>query len=295
MKKILILSGKGGTGKTTVASAFIHLLNSKSYADCDVDAPNLHILNRQQCEPETEEYCAMPKAAADRSLCSGCGLCGEKCRFGAISYDGEGKAVINSFMCEGCGVCEYVCPQKAVRTEQVVSGYTYRYNCGDESDPEIPAFSTARLKMGEGASGKLVSKVKSNMKQLDDESIAVIDGSPGIGCPVIASVSGVDFVLVVTEPSVSGISDLKRIVKTLKHFGTPHGVCVNRWDINPEKTEEIEKFCNEENIMVAGRIPFDEEAVKCVNRGISIADTDCAAGKEVRKILQETLKILENR
>ena len=291
MKKILILSGKGGTGKTTVASSFIHLLNVKSYGDCDVDAPNLHITNPQTIQPITEEFLGLPKANVNNEKCVMCGKCMEHCNFDAISIKNN-KIDISQFMCEGCGVCEYICPADAITLGNVVSGLTETYNCGDDSDDNLPSFSTAKLKTGEGASGKLVSQVKSNMKVLGDDDIAIIDGSPGIGCPVIASISGVDMALIVTEPSVSGISDLKRLVNALNHFGTKHAVCVNRYDINKEKTEEIEKYLAENNIQMVGKIPFDKAASLAVNQGKSIVDIDCLAGTEVRKILDNVLEIL---
>ena len=290
MKKILILSGKGGTGKTTVASSFIHLLDARSYGDCDVDAPNLHITNPQKTEPVVEDFYGLPKAQVDNSRCVKCGACVEKCNFDAITFDGEIK--INQFMCEGCGVCEYLCAAGAIRLGDIVSGKTYTYNCGDDSDDNEPSFSTARLKTGEGASGKLVSQVKSNMKVLGDDDIAIIDGSPGIGCPVIASISGVDMALIVTEPSVSGMSDLKRIINALEHFSTKHAVCINRYDINREKTAEIEEFLKENNVEMVGKIPFDKAASQAVNSGKSIVDIDCTAGKEVVHILDRVLELL---
>ena len=291
MKKILILSGKGGTGKTTVASSFIHLLDAKSYADCDVDAPNLHITNPQKTQPVVEDFWGLPKAQVDNEKCVMCGSCMEKCMFDAISEQ-NGKININQFMCEGCGVCEYVCPADAIELHEVVSGTTFTYNCGEGSDDSLPAFSTASLKMGEGASGKLVSQVKSNMKVLGDDDIAIIDGSPGIGCPVIASISGVDMALIVTEPSVAGMSDLKRLIDALDHFGTKYAVCINRYDINREKSMEIEKFLEENQIKMVGKIPFDKMASRAVNEGKSIVDIPCEAGQEVRKILDKVLEIL---
>ena len=293
MKKILILSGKGGTGKTTVASSFIHLLDAKSYGDCDVDAPNLHITNPQKTEPEEKDFEGLPKAKINNDNCVMCKECIKRCNFDAISIV-NGKININQFMCEGCGVCEYVCPGQAITLGNVVSGKTYTYNCGEDSDDSLPSFSTARLKMGEGASGKLVSQVKSNMKVLGDDDIAIIDGSPGIGCPVIASISGVDMALIVTEPSVSGMSDLKRIISALDHFKTKHAVCINRYDINTEKTVEIEEYLKENNIDMVGRIPFDKTASAVVNEGKSIVDIDCPAGQEVRKILDRVLEILDD-
>ena len=291
MKKILILSGKGGTGKTTVASSFIHLLDVMSYGDCDVDAPNLHITNPQKIEPLRDDFWGLPKAQIENEKCLMCGQCMEKCNFDAISIV-DGKVNINQFMCEGCGVCEYVCPANAISLGNVISGETWTYNCGENSDDTLPAFSTASLKMGEGASGKLVSQVKSNMKVLGDNDIAIIDGSPGIGCPVIASISGVDMALIVTEPSVSGMSDLKRLVKALDHFGTKYAVCINRYDINREKSFEIEEYLKENNIEMVGKIPFDPMASRAVNQGLSVVDIPCHAGTEVRKIVDKVLEIL---
>lgn len=292
MQKILILSGKGGTGKTTVASSFIHLLDAKSYGDCDVDAPNLHITNPQKVEPVEKDFEGLPKAKINNEACVLCGECIKRCNFDAISIK-DGKIYINQFMCEGCGVCEYVCGKQAISLGNVISGKTYTYNCGDNSDDNLPSFSTATLKMGEGASGKLVSQVKSNMKVLKKDDIAIIDGSPGIGCPVIASISGVDMALIVTEPSVSGMSDLMRIINALNHFGTKYAVCINRFDINKEKTLEIEEYLKKNNIEMVGKIPFDKAASSVVNEGMSIVDIDCSAGYEVRKILDRVLEILE--
>ncbi len=236
MKRLLILSGKGGTGKTTTAAAFIRFSGARAVADCDVDAPNLHLVMEQRTEPAVTEFLGGQKAAIDGTRCSGCGICMEHCRFHAVQMEG-GLCRINEYACEGCGVCEYVCPEKAISLNTDVAGERKFYQ--DEG-----VFSTAVLKMGRGNSGKLVTEVKMAMlKHAPDTEISVTDGSPGIGCPVMASVSGMDLVLVVAEPSLSGISDLKRLVKTAETFQTRLAVCVNKWVVSPEHTRELEGFC----------------------------------------------------
>ena len=235
MKQLLILSGKGGTGKTTIASAFIKLSVAKAYADCDVDAPNLHLIMAQNSEPERTDYFGMPKAEIDVDKCIECGLCKENCRFDAISDENGFK--VDSFACEGCGVCEAVCPADAVSLKPAVAGELMLYADNNK------VFSTAQLKMGSGTSGKLVTEVKKQMKTVAsaDTKLAIIDGSPGIGCPVIASLSGVNMVLIVAEPSISGISDMERIIKTAETFRTKIGVCINKHDTNSANTEKIEE------------------------------------------------------
>lgn len=285
MKQLLILSGKGGTGKTTVAGAFIRLSGAKAYADCDVDAPNLHLLMHRAEEPETTDYYGLPKAEIDAGLCVGCGRCAENCRFDAITADGGYRVL--PYACEGCAVCEAVCPAGAVSLKPAIAGELRLYTGGGE------VFSTAKLKMGSGTSGKLVTEVKKQMKSAAaDVPLAVIDGSPGIGCPVIASVSGTDMVLVVAEPSLSGISDMERVLKTAAMFHTKTAVCVNKYDINPENTGKIEAFCRAEGIPFVGRIPFDPAAVKAVNDGLTVADVDCAAGRAVGEVFHSTMALL---
>ncbi|HQN68937.1 MAG TPA: 4Fe-4S binding protein, partial [Anaerolineaceae bacterium] len=219
MKQVLILSGKGGTGKTTVASAFIKLSNAKAYADCDVDAPNLHLISDWQTEPKRSDYFGLDKAQIDPQLCVQCDACRQNCRFDAI-IAGESYQV-NPYACEGCGVCAYVCPAQAIKMVPSVDGDLMLYADAEKT------FSTAQLKMGSGTSGLLVTQVKKQMKEhATDADLAFIDGSPGIGCPVIASLSGVDMVLVVAEPSISGISDMQRIIHTAARFGVKIAVCI---------------------------------------------------------------------
>jgi len=286
MKQLLILSGKGGTGKTTIAAAFIRFSQAKAYADCDVDAPNLHLITEHKHAPERKDYYGLPKAEIDKDKCVECGLCRLSCRFEAIS-DINGYCV-NPFACEGCAVCEAVCPAGAITLIPAVAGELALYS-GDDS-----IFSTACLKMGSGTSGKLVSEVKKQLFDAvrQDIELTVIDGSPGIGCPVIASMSGVDMVLIVAEPSLSGMSDMERIIKTAEIFRTKTAVCINKYDSNPEISEKIEEYCKSKNIPFAGRIPFDHQAVKAVNRGVTIADIDCPSGRAAREVYESVAGIM---
>lgn len=285
MKKLLILSGKGGTGKTTTAAAFIRFAKAKAIADCDVDAPNLHIVIPPETEPERFSFAGAEKARIDPAICTGCGLCAKHCRFDALE-ERDGVCRVRETACEGCGVCAYVCPAKAVTLEEDVAGEQFLYR-GET------VFSTAMLKMGRGSSGKLVSNVKLAMaKAAPKKGLAVIDGSPGIGCPVIASVSGVDMVLIVAEPSRSGLSDLERLLKTIRVFETKTAVCVNKWDASPENTAEIERFCVKRRIPFVGKIPYDKSASAAVNQGLSLADVDCPARDALRDIFEQTSKLL---
>jgi MinD superfamily P-loop ATPase len=285
MKQLLILSGKGGTGKTTIAGAFIFLSKAKACADCDVDAPNLHLISHPSRPPERADYFGMPKARIDSDKCIGCGDCLSHCRFDAIEAGTSFR--VKPFACEGCGVCAAVCPAGAISMEPAVAGELSLYR----EDSRV--FSTAKLVMGSGTSGKLVTEVKKRMASAaENAELAVIDGSPGIGCPVIASISGVDMVLIVAEPSLSGISDMERIVKTAETFRTKTVVCVNKADVNPAKTEEIRTFCGENRIPFAGVIPFDPEAVKAVNSGKSIAEADCPSGQAVRSVYGKVMNLL---
>lgn len=285
MKRLLILSGKGGTGKTTVSAALVALSQAKAVADCDVDAPNLHLVMPPTQTPQTTPFFGGDKAQVDSALCMGCGACQRHCRFHGIGVY-QGKAVVNVVSCEGCGVCQWVCPAKAVTMVPDVAGTRLLYQ-------GQPVFSTATLKMGRGNSGKLVTDVKLAMlKHAPDCDLAILDGSPGIGCPVMASVSGMDLVLVVAEPSQSGLSDLKRLVQTVETFQTPLVVCINKYDTSPESTALIQAFCQTQDIAVVGQIPFDPEAVHAVNAGRTIVDTDCPAGQAVQALYQTVMEYI---
>lgn len=263
MKQLVILSGKGGTGKTTVAASFIALAQNKAFADCDVDAPNLHLIHAKGLNPIQEDFYGYQKAVKHEEYCIACGICEDLCQFGAIR---NGK--VNQYECEGCGVCEAVCPsqradgRKAIALEKNISGKTLLY-INNES-----VFSSAELKMGNGASGKLVTQVRKNLYQsMRGQEIVIIDGSPGIGCPVIASVTGADLVLVVAEPTVSGMHDMERIAETAGKFDATCVMCINKFDVNLVNALKIEKYCGQQNILMAGRIPFDPQVIEAANTG----------------------------
>ena len=286
MKQLLILSGKGGTGKTTFTSAMIRLAATQVFADCDVDAPNLHLLNAVNESADTSDFVGMQKAIIHRSLCINCGRCQENCRFGAIELRDD-KYRVNRYACEGCAVCLEICPARAIEMIDAVAGDLLLYKEGHY-------FSTAQLRMGSGTSGKLVSEVKRQLKAYDGKAaITIIDGSPGIGCPVIASISGVDMVLVVAEPSLSGFSDMTRIIKTTRHFGTKVAVCVNKVDINSDISRQILTYCQENHIPYVGSVPYDREVPRLLNQGLTILDEPCIAGDHIKEVYHKTRALIE--
>lgn len=250
MKQLVVLSGKGGTGKTTITASFAVLARNVVIADCDVDAPDLHLLLHPQIM-ETYKFKGSKLAVVDKTKCVNCGLCKDACKFNAISDTFE----IDPFLCEGCGVCVVVCQQKAIRLEEKICGYAY------VSKTMYGPMSHARLNPGEANSGKLVTLVRQNAKKIAEKenyNLVIIDGPPGIGCPVIASVSGVDVGLLVAEPTMSGIHDLKRVLELLNHFDVSPFVCINKYDINEDNTERILRFCEKNRVRVVGKVPFDQ-------------------------------------
>ena len=284
MKKVLVLSGKGGTGKTTVSAALIELLDLKAYADCDVDAPNLHLVVDLQGEPETRPFYGMDKAWIDPEKCTGCGLCARECVFSAIERDeATGMYQVDPFHCEGCALCEALCPVQGVQMVEDQTGDLKLYI-------QDKVFSTAQLKTGSGNSGLLVSEVKKQMDQSARTELALIDGSPGIGCPVIASISGVDLVLLVAEPSLSGLKDLERVIKTGQIFGVKMVLCVNRYDENLDKTEAIESFARTQGVEILGRIPYDPLVIKAINTGHNIAQMPGPAQEALQTIAGQLQK-----
>ncbi len=286
MKKLLLLSGKGGTGKTTTAAAFAKFSQAKALADCDVDAPNLHLLFGKEPPTRSTPFAGSEKAYIQPELCIGCGRCLQYCRFHALSLV-EGKASINEYFCEGCGVCAQVCPHVAPRLIEDVAGQQLLYQ-------QERTFATASLKMGRGNSGKLVTAVKTSLFHYAPVcDLAIIDGSPGIGCPVLASMSGVDLVLLVAEPSLSGLSDVKRLVQTAQGLNTKLALCINKYDSSPQHTAALEAFCKEQQLPLVGRIPYDATASQAINQGLSLADFHCPAQLALQAAYVEVLKLLE--
>jgi MinD superfamily P-loop ATPase len=281
MRQITVLSGKGGTGKTSLTASFAVLANNAIVADCDVDAPDLHLLLHPQ-PIETLQFWGSKLAVIDPEKCVKCGLCQPQCRFNAITDE----ILVDTVACEGCGVCVAVCPQKAViLTERI---------CGSAFISKISHgyMSHALLNPGEANSGKLVTLVRQNAKNLVAKhclSLVLIDGPPGIGCPVIASISGVDAALIVTEPTMSGIHDLKRVLQLLNHFNLPCYVCVNMYDVNFDNTEKIESFCRKNSVQVVGRIPFDPQVTEAMVNGKTIVEYSpkSRAALEIKRIFEK--------
>ena len=264
MKQLTILSGKGGTGKTTITASLAVLARNAVLADCDVDAPDLHMLLHPEVI-KTREFKGSKIAVIDKTKCVNCGLCREKCRFDAITEAIE----VDPVACEGCGVCAAICPEDAITLVERVSGYAYI------SKTKYGFMAHALLSPGEANSGKLVTLVRHNAKiksEKENNNLIIIDGPPGIGCPVIASVTGADVGLVVTEPTMSGIHDLQRALQLIAHFNVTPLVCVNMCDINKDNTDKILRFCEENSIEVVGRIPFDLKVTEAMVNGKTIVE-----------------------
>jgi len=249
VKQLTVISGKGGTGKTSITAAFASLADNAVLADCDVDAADLHLILKPEIK-KTMGFHGLKLACIDKDQCIDCKKCYDSCRFGAI--DEEITLIKES--CEGCGVCEYVCPVDAITMVDRDSGFAYI------SETRFGPMAHAVLKTAEEASGKLVTVVRKNAKKLAEEKkkdMIIIDGPPGIGCPVIASLTGVDLVLIITEPTLSAIHDLERILGVAHHFEIPAVVCINKYDINLDNTKRIEQYCKNNGIKVVGKLPYD--------------------------------------
>ncbi|MFA9463136.1 MAG: ATP-binding protein [Velocimicrobium sp.] len=251
---IAVLSGKGGTGKTTVVAALSELIKKVIKVDCDVDAPNLYLFYKGM-DIEKKNFYAGKKAKINKNLCIDCEICEEVCKFGAIK-----NCVVDSFACEGCGACTIVCPKNAISFVEDKAADTFL----TKTDKGI--ISRARMGIGSDGSGKLVTYLRKNAERFSkDSEITIIDGSPGIGCSVIASITETDVALIVTEPTKSGLDDLKRILKLAERFETQVMICVNKYDINLEMTSQIEDYASEKKLIVVGKIPFDKKVMESVN------------------------------
>jgi MinD superfamily P-loop ATPase len=273
MKQLVILSGKGGTGKTSVAAAFAHLAhNGQSpiqavLADADVDAANLELVLSPECIA-THDFTGGSVAIIDQERCDGCGICEQVCRFEAVIPPASGAAqfvyTIDPIACDGCAACVYQCPEDAIHMEPQIVGQWYR------SESCYGPLYHADLYPAQENSGKLVTLVKQNARlhALDNNShMVIVDGPPGIGCPVIAAAAGADLALVVTEPSAAGIHDLRRALQTTSHFRIPTWVVINKADIYPQGTAEIEAICADSGIEIVGQIPFDETVTEAMMNG----------------------------
>ena len=256
INEIVVISGKGGTGKTTLTASLVPYFKDVVIADCDVDAPDLKILFEGDTKI-TEAFVGMKKAIIDEAICIKCGKCYEKCKFGAI----DAEININIPKCEGCGVCEFVCPVSAIKMEDAVVGDLF------VSDTDYGTMVHAKLIPGEETSGKLVSQVRKRAKQIAKEqgkNTILVDGSPGVACNVISSITGAKKVIIVTEPTLSGLHDLERVYKVSQKFRLKALVVVNKYDLSLEMTEKIEEYCKANSIAMALKIPFDKRMVKAV-------------------------------
>ncbi len=282
MKQIVVISGKGGTGKTVVTAAFAALAKNKVMVDCDVDAADLHLLLHPDIK-ERHEFRSGQSAVIDKKLCKECGKCVSVCRFSAIRTD----YMIERYSCEGCAFCRHICPQGAIRMEENVAGEWFL------SDTEYGPFVHAKLGIAQENSGKLVAKIRQIAKDVSEKKsleYVIIDGPPGIGCPVIASLSGVDCALIVTEPTLSGLHDAQRVMEVARHFNIPVKLAVNKYDLNTAVTEKIEAFCREIGIPVIGKIPFDKTVVEALVEGKTIVEYAASTAADEVKNIWEVLR-----
>lgn len=282
MKQITIISGKGGTGKTTIASNLIKMAHDHVAVDADVDAANLHILLEPKVEKK-EDFIGGAVAKVNET-CIKCGKCEELCRFDAIS-DSTTAIKIDTLKCEGCGVCEYICPVNAIELIKEKQGEFY------VSTTNFCRLVHARLNPGAENSGLLVTRVRNAAEDIaysQNKKLIIIDGAPGIGCPVIASLNGVDYALIVIEPTLSGISDFKKIYEVAKFFNIKAFVIINKFDINTENTAEIEKFCQSNDVEIIGKISYDEMVPKILAQKKFIIDfPDSTAGAEIKQLYEK--------
>ncbi len=283
MKQIAVVSGKGGTGKTSIVASLAALARGRAvYADCDVDAPDLHII-LQPAVVVRREFFGIKRAIIDGSKCTQCGSCLDACRFAAIA-----EFQVSPALCEGCGVCKLVCPAEALEMRESLAGYAYI------SSTRFGPLVHAELFPGEEASGKLVAMVRETARDLAKSrklDLILIDGSPGIGCPVIASLTGVDLALVVTEPTITGEHDLDRILDVSAHFGIKTAVCINKYDLNPAGSRRIKALCEERAVMVAGKLPFHPSVVEAMVLGRAVVEM----GGPVAEAISEMWGVLEKK
>ena len=278
MKELVVLSGKGGTGKTSIVGSLAALAEDKILADCDVDAADLHLL----LEPvvrQKHEFWSGQVAVIDGEKCTQCGLCPELCHFEAIK-----DFRVDPVSCEGCGFCYHICPDEAITMKENLSGHWFI------SDTKYGPLVHARLGIAQENSGKLVALVRQQAREMAEKQGAaciISDGPPGIGCPVISSLSGASLALLVTEPTLSGIHDLERVLGVCRHFGVPALVCINKYDINEENSRRIEDYCLKQKVEVAARIPFDNIVTEAMVKGLPVVQySDGPVSREIKLLWQ---------
>jgi MinD superfamily P-loop ATPase len=283
MKQIVVISGKGGTGKTVITAAFAALAKNACFADCDVDAADLHLLLKPVIK-ERYEFRSGKTAVINKAKCTQCGRCIEVCRFDAISKN----LIIDPISCEGCAFCSWVCPENAIKMEENISGEWFI------SETRFGPMVHAKLGIAEENSGKLVTMVRKKAKEIAEQrhcDWVIVDGAPGIGCPVIASLSEIDCALIVTEPTLSGLHDADRVIGVTKHFRISTKLIVNKYDLNKDMTRKIERYCLGNNIDLIGKIPFNESVVRAMLEGKTIIEYN--DGKVKQEVINIWKKIEE--
>ncbi|MFC1909877.1 ATP-binding protein [Chloroflexota bacterium] len=286
MKELVVLSGKGGTGKTSVVGSFAAMAEDKVLVDCDVDAADLHLILTPK-RVEDHEFWSGQTAWIDEPNCIQCSICQDLCRFNAIK-----DYTVNPLFCEGCAFCSHVCPVEAITMKDNMAGHWYI------SETKYGTLVHARLGIAEENSGKLVSTVRRQAREYAEKhglNYILSDGPPGIGCPVISSLSGADLALLVTEPTLSGINDLERVIGVCRYFEVPPVVCINKFDINEENANQIEDYCHEKGVQVATRIPFDKEVIGAVASGVPVViHSNGPASKSIRELWTKVWKTLSS-
>ncbi len=287
MKELTIISGKGGTGKTSVVASFAALAENKVLADGDVDAADLHLILAPDIKHE-EDFRGGRAAKINLETCTECGECLDRCQFNAISPD----FVVNKIDCEGCGVCVYFCPVQAIDFPQNICGKWYI------SETRLGPMVHARLGIAEENSGLLVSLVRNQARVLAEDrglDTIIVDGPPGIGCPVIASITGASAVLIVTEPTLSGLHDLERVGGLAAHFKIPTLACVNKFDLNEEMSDQVSDYCARNHIELVGRIPYDTAVTYAMVAGKSIVEfSDGKVSDAVKRVWHKVKTLLED-
>lgn len=292
MREILVISGKGGTGKTSVTAALATLFDNIVLADCDVDAADLHLVTNPDIKV-TSDFISGRQASINQDNCTGCGKCFEVCRFDAVKTDSNGKPYIDPVACEGCGVCTWMCPQKCIDFPESLCGHLY------SSDTRFGPMVHAKLSIAAENSGKLVSEVRSQAKLVAKENnidTILIDGPPGIGCPVIASMTGVEYAIIVTEPSLSAIHDMERVIKLTQYFGIKVFICINKCDINKDLSQKVKEMLKGMKIDIIGEIPYDSGITAAqIEKKSVIEHGDSKAADEIVKMHQKLSKLINNK
>ena len=287
MKEVVVLSGKGGTGKTSIVGSFAAVAQGKVLADCDVDAADLYLLLQPVTQQE-HEFWSGQVAFIDGGKCTQCGLCQEVCRFEAIK-----DFKVDSISCEGCGFCYNICAEEAITMKENLSGRWFI------SDTKYGPLAHAKLGIAQENSGKLVALVRQQAKLIAEREgldYIISDGPPGIGCPVISSLSGANLALLVTEPTLSGIHDLERVLGVCHHFGIPALICINKYDINEDNTRQIESYCLGQGIKVAAKIPFDNVVTEALVRGLPVVEySDNTVSQQIKVLWESISRLLMNR